>query len=392
LRACCATRAPAGCGVTPSRWTRRLATSSTDSTYSRWNSTASTVKPIASVPLAWARRTAARRSRPRRCGIDAGAVEDGPSGAGPDPGAEPAQLAVEPAVAPCRVLLGQPRHQRTDLGRDHRAATPVRVGPPASDQLPMPAQQRSRMDDTPRRLGRGSSRASPASTARSAQSSCGLDTPAAVAPRPRDATAAARHPWQPNSVSAAQSTPSPCRTSSRAVAGSSADHGDQMTALANSQLNVYDRLPGTHRVGMCSPPRPPVADDADLASGVGRPARRGCPGTAQGRVRRRPRRLVHPSITCHSAAPWPPGERRNIKRPHRGAGVLAAPIPGTRMGQLAARRTPTPFDSLHNPCAPGQQHPQPALAAAPLRPPLAQHPGGGSRRSGSQPQPGQLPH
>ena len=57
FRACWVTHAPVGCGVTPSMWTRRLATSITNSTYRRWSNTVSTVKKsTASTPLAWARR------------------------------------------------------------------------------------------------------------------------------------------------------------------------------------------------------------------------------------------------------------------------------------------------------------------------------------------------
>src|SRR6266511_4373414 len=43
FRACWATHFPAGCDVTPSTWTRRLATSITNSTYSRLSNTVTTV-------------------------------------------------------------------------------------------------------------------------------------------------------------------------------------------------------------------------------------------------------------------------------------------------------------------------------------------------------------
>ena len=57
FRACWVTHAPAACGVTPSTWTRRVAISITNSTYSRFRNTVSTVKKsTASTPLAWARR------------------------------------------------------------------------------------------------------------------------------------------------------------------------------------------------------------------------------------------------------------------------------------------------------------------------------------------------
>jgi len=57
LRACCVTHSPTGCAVTPSTWTRRVATSITNRTCSRFGNTVSTVKKsTASTPLAWARR------------------------------------------------------------------------------------------------------------------------------------------------------------------------------------------------------------------------------------------------------------------------------------------------------------------------------------------------
>jgi hypothetical protein len=65
------------------------------------------------------------QGRPLGRRSNTGTVEDGPYGTGPDPVAEPAQLAVDPAVAPSRVLPSQPQHQTTDLGRGTRTATPV---------------------------------------------------------------------------------------------------------------------------------------------------------------------------------------------------------------------------------------------------------------------------
>jgi hypothetical protein len=51
------------------------------------------------------------------------------------------------ADTPDRVLPGQPQHQRADLRRPGRPAPLVRVGPAASDQVPMPTQQRRRLDE-----------------------------------------------------------------------------------------------------------------------------------------------------------------------------------------------------------------------------------------------------
>jgi hypothetical protein len=86
-----------------------------------------------------------RDRRARRCGNDAGAVQDGPHRAAPDP--EAAQLTVDAAVAPGRILPGQPQHQRPDLCPYGGTATPVWVAPAASDQVAVPAQQRFGPDE-----------------------------------------------------------------------------------------------------------------------------------------------------------------------------------------------------------------------------------------------------
>jgi tight adherence protein B len=87
----------------------------------------------------------------RPCGrwFDAGPADDGPDGAGPDHGAEAAQLAVDAPVAPGRVLPGQPQHERPNLSRHSWAAMPVRVAPTASDQIAVPAQQCFGPDEQP---------------------------------------------------------------------------------------------------------------------------------------------------------------------------------------------------------------------------------------------------
>src|SRR6266496_1995450 len=108
----------------PSTWTRRVATSITNSTYSRLSNTVSTVQEVhrqhtlglgpEELPPG-ERRPLGRRSNP-------GAPQDGPHRAGPDPALVPqsAQLAVDAAIPPGRVLPGQPQHQRADLGRHGR--------------------------------------------------------------------------------------------------------------------------------------------------------------------------------------------------------------------------------------------------------------------------------
>jgi hypothetical protein len=66
LQACYVTHSPTGCAVTPSTWTWRVATSITNSTYSRLRNTVSTVKKsTANTPSACAR---ARRHRSKVAG------------------------------------------------------------------------------------------------------------------------------------------------------------------------------------------------------------------------------------------------------------------------------------------------------------------------------------
>jgi hypothetical protein len=157
LRACWVTHAAAGCAVTPSTWTRRVPTSSTNSTYSRCRNTVSTVKQVHRQDALGlgAEEPPPGDRRARRCRVDAGPVQDGPYRAGPDPEAQATQLTVDATVAPARVLPGQPHHQRPKLGRHSWATTPVRVAPAASDQILMPAQQRLRLDEQPVPAGAG---------------------------------------------------------------------------------------------------------------------------------------------------------------------------------------------------------------------------------------------
>jgi len=86
-----------------------------------------------------------RDTRPLRRWVNTGALQDAPHGAGPDLVAETAQLAVDAAVAPGRVLFGHPQDQLAELGRYGGTATPVGVGPAAPDQVAMPWQQRGRL-------------------------------------------------------------------------------------------------------------------------------------------------------------------------------------------------------------------------------------------------------
>jgi hypothetical protein len=90
--------------------TRRLVTSSTNSTYSRCSSTVSTVKKVhPSTPLAWARRNCRRVSADRvGAGSTPGRWRMAQTVLAPDPAlvAQPAQLTVDATVAPGRVLPG----------------------------------------------------------------------------------------------------------------------------------------------------------------------------------------------------------------------------------------------------------------------------------------------
>jgi hypothetical protein len=70
-------------------------------------------------------------------------------GAGPNPVPEPAQLTADAAVAPARVVPGQPQHQIADLCRHAWTTTPVWVGPTAPDQVAVPSQQRVRLHQQP---------------------------------------------------------------------------------------------------------------------------------------------------------------------------------------------------------------------------------------------------
>jgi len=142
LRACWVTHAPAGCGVTrargPGGWPLRSRTAPT----AGCRNTVSTVKQVHcrhAVGLGGEELPPGQR-RPLGRRFDAGPLQDGPDRAGPNPEAQAAQLSVDATVAPGRVLLGQPHHQRPTFARHRRAAAPVRVPPAASDQILMPAQ------------------------------------------------------------------------------------------------------------------------------------------------------------------------------------------------------------------------------------------------------------
>jgi hypothetical protein len=59
--------------------------------------------------------------------------------------AEGDQLALDPSVAPAGILAGHPQHQGPDrFGGGRSVWSPVRIGPMASDEVGVPAQQGSR--------------------------------------------------------------------------------------------------------------------------------------------------------------------------------------------------------------------------------------------------------
>jgi hypothetical protein len=172
LPACWVTHSPTGCAVTPSTWTWRVAASITTSTSRRLSNTVSTVKQVhrQHTPGLGAEELPPGQGRPLGGRSNPGTVEDDPDGAGPDPVAQAAQLAMDAAISPGRVLSCQPQHQSTHLCCHGRTATPPRVV--QRRRTRSRCQRRSVVGCTsnPRRTGRGSRRASPASTARSAPS------------------------------------------------------------------------------------------------------------------------------------------------------------------------------------------------------------------------------
>ena len=165
----------------PARCTRRVPCSMTNSTYRRRKSTVSTWKKSA------ARIVLGLGFQERPPGLP------GPGGRGSMPaslgfrqtvdgaiyGPERHHLALDAPLAPGGVFAGHLQHQITDgrcsAGPSGNAA---RVSPVPPDDIGVPAQQGPRGDDQPQ-LGSclpGSSRASAASTARSAHDSLGLLT------------------------------------------------------------------------------------------------------------------------------------------------------------------------------------------------------------------------
>ena len=127
---------PTGCAVTASTWTRRVAYRSKNGTYSCRNKTVSTVKKsTAGHALGLGPQELPPGPAPTAGRWFDARGEGGPDGAGPDLVAEAAQLAVDAAISPGRVLSCQPLHQpRSSAAAD---GPPMRIRPAASDQVPM---------------------------------------------------------------------------------------------------------------------------------------------------------------------------------------------------------------------------------------------------------------
>jgi hypothetical protein len=83
-------------------------------------------------------------------------VEHLPHRTGRDLVAQPGEFALDAAMPPGRVLVGQTQDQRPQLRIDRGPPSPgVRVGPIPGQQLAVPAQQRGRGDEERRPAGAG---------------------------------------------------------------------------------------------------------------------------------------------------------------------------------------------------------------------------------------------
>src|SRR6266511_2751485 len=105
------------------------------------------------VALQDARRLLAKELRPARLQpprrrLDPRLLQNRPDRARRQLDPEPNQLALDPPVTPARILPRQPHHERTHLGtRRWASGTPMRIGPAARNQLPVPTQDRRRRDE-----------------------------------------------------------------------------------------------------------------------------------------------------------------------------------------------------------------------------------------------------
>jgi hypothetical protein len=147
FRACWVAHSPVGFAVMPARYTCRVASSMKTSAYRRPNSTVSTVKKSQATipPPLGSQELPPCLGRPPRRGLDPRRLQDRPDSAGRDPDAEPGELALDPAVAPTRVLACQPHDQRTNTGLwSQPARPPMRIRPTTCEQRAVPATNRLR--------------------------------------------------------------------------------------------------------------------------------------------------------------------------------------------------------------------------------------------------------
>jgi hypothetical protein len=85
-----------------------------------------------------------RESAPATRGTEAGLPQDLADSRRRHFQVEPVDLAGDPLVAATRVLSGQAEHELADLAAERRSACSAMVCPAASDEPPVPAQQRGR--------------------------------------------------------------------------------------------------------------------------------------------------------------------------------------------------------------------------------------------------------
>jgi hypothetical protein len=86
------------------------------------------------------------RSDPPRCRSQTAAAQSVRDGRGGDSDAELEQLALDPQVAPPRVLPGQPKDQHRHRRIDRRASWPATIRPFPAHELSAPAVERFRYD------------------------------------------------------------------------------------------------------------------------------------------------------------------------------------------------------------------------------------------------------
>jgi hypothetical protein len=114
---CWVTQAPSGLAVTPAKWTRRVSSSTKNSTYSRRSQIVSTVKQVACHDPG---RLPAQERPPRggyspRCRVEPMAAQRRADRGRRHLHAKPQELTLDPLVTPARILPGQPDDQLLQL-------------------------------------------------------------------------------------------------------------------------------------------------------------------------------------------------------------------------------------------------------------------------------------